>query len=249
MKCPMKTIVAAFSLAIGTFSLTTADACDRGGRGRIGITISRSPARHYVRPVSRNSQPAYPSALRPRPLPDRASVAAQAGQPAVVVPTNPSPQTSFAVASPQSPTSTVTANAQISGDSQPAEDVAQTALQLLGSMSQREVSQATSDSSEQQIPQFAPSVSQSHIGVWKVDISDNQSVKLTLNADDTFVWTATKQGKASTFNGEYRLKDGLLKLVRKGDLQQMSGTWKGKDSQFIFQLQGSSTAGLGFTRS
>ena len=92
-------------------------------------------------------------------------------------------------------------------------------------------------------------MSQSHIGVWKVDISDNQSVKLTLNADDTFVWTATKQGKASTFNGEYRLKDGLLKLVRKGDLQQMSGTWKGKDSQFIFQLQGSSTAGLGFIRS
>ena len=248
MKCPMKTIVAAFSLAIGTFSLTAADACDRGGRGRRSITISRSPARHYARPVSRNSQPAYPSALRSQPLPDRTPVA-QAGQPAAVVPTNPSPQTSFAVASSQLPTSTVTANAQISGDSQPVEDVAQTALQLLGSMSQREVSQTKSDSSEQQIPQFVPSVSQSHIGVWKVDISDNQSVKLTLNADDTFVWTATKQGKASTFNGEYRLKDGLLKLVRKGDLQQMSGTWKGKDSQFIFQLQGSSTAGLGFIRS
>jgi len=246
MKYPMKTIVAAFSLAIGTFSLTTADACDRGGRGRIGITISRSPARHYVRPAPRHSPPAYPSALQSRPLPARNPVA-QAGQPAAVVPTNPSPQTSFA--SSQSPTSTVTATAQISGDNQPVQDVAQTALQLLGSMSQREVSQATSDSSEQQIPQFAPSASQSHIGVWKVDMSDNQSVKLTLNADDTFVWTATKQGKASTFSGEYRMKDGLLKLVRKGDLQQMSGTWKGKDSQFIFQLQGSSTAGLGFTRS
>lgn len=248
MKCPMKTIVAAFGLAIGTCSLSPADACDRGGRGRIGITISRSPVRHYVRPPSRNSRPAYPSALRLQQLPDRTPVT-QAGQPAAVVPNNPSPQTSFPVASPQSPNPAVTANSRISGDSQPAQDVAQTALQLLGSMSQGEVSQATSDSSEQQIPQFAPSGSPSHIGVWKVNLSDNQSVELTLNADDTFVWTATKQGKVSTFSGDYRLKDGLLKLVRKGDLQQMSGTWKGKDSQYTFQLQGSSTAGLGFTRS
>lgn len=101
-----------------------------------------------------------------------------------------------------------------------------------------------------QIPQFtAPSTTfEGHVGTWNVQLPGNQSVELTLNNDRSFTWTATKQGKASSFTGQYRLESGRLTLVRSTDLQQMAGSWTGQDANFTFKLDGATNSGLTFTR-
>ena len=101
-----------------------------------------------------------------------------------------------------------------------------------------------------QIPEFtAPNATvEGHVGTWNVQLPGNQSVELTLNNDRSFTWTATKQGKASSFTGQYRLESGRLTLVRSTDLQQMAGSWTGQDANFTFKLDGATNSGLTFTR-
>ncbi|NNE01258.1 MAG: hypothetical protein HKN47_28425, partial [Pirellulaceae bacterium] len=102
------------------------------------------------------------------------------------------------------------------------------------------------------IPEFTAASTQSvgaHVGTWRVSLPGNQSVQLTLDAAGSFVWTASKNGKSSKFNGQYRLNNGRLTLVRAADLQQMAGTWSGKDSAFTFKLDGAKNGGLNFQRS
>ena len=121
------------------------------------------------------------------------------------------------------------------------------ALQMLVSISQTEPTPAAAS----QIPQFTPAASQStasHVGNWKVNLSGNQSVELTLNSDGSFIWTATKNGKSSNFQGQFRLESDRLTLVRSSDLQQMAGSWAGAGDQFTFKLDGATTGGLSFQR-
>ena len=142
------------------------------------------------------------------------------------------------------------------GNSQTAEA---SALQMLVSISTRRATPAqtsvpvrTTSQTATQIPQFSAAAQQpaaSHIGTWKANLPANQSVQLTLNADGSFVWTAIRSGKSSTFQGQFRLESGRLTLVRSNDLQQMAGSWSGAENQFTFKLNGATTGGLAFQRS
>jgi hypothetical protein len=125
----------------------------------------------------------------------------------------------------------------------------ESALKMLASIS---TNQSSATQSTTQIPQFtaASSVSTNpNAGTWKVNLPGNQSVALVLNDDSSFSWTATKDGKSSSFQGQFRLENGRLTLVRSNDLQQMTGTWSGQGESFTFKLDGATTSGLAFVRS
>ncbi len=127
------------------------------------------------------------------------------------------------------------------------------ALQLLASMTQPESSDTTSASDSPQIPQFAPAKTTAssevkHVGTWQVTLPGNQAVQLELNADGSFSWTASKDGKSSRFQGQYRLEDKRLTLVRSTDLQQMAGSWISRGDGFTFKLDGAANGGLNFNR-
>ena len=128
------------------------------------------------------------------------------------------------------------------------------ALQLLASISSAASvnTQAENASSVAQIPEFAPAAdatAPSHVGTWSVNLPGSQAVELVLNSDGSFRWTATKNGSASNFDGQYRLENDRLTLVRSNDLQQMAGSWTANEQGFSFKLDGATTGGLGFTRS
>ncbi|QDT09324.1 hypothetical protein [Planctomycetes bacterium K23_9] len=132
----------------------------------------------------------------------------------------------------------------------------QSALQALASISKAggEATKVTPETTTT-IPQFTaatatlPNTTAGHVGTWRVSLPGSQSVELNLASDGTFTWTATKNGKSSKFDGEYRLAQGRLTLVRSADLQQMVGDWTANDSGFAFKLDGTKTGGLNFKRS
>lgn len=102
-----------------------------------------------------------------------------------------------------------------------------------------------------ELPEFAPAAVPStnvHVGNWQVVLPGNQTITLALNGDNSFQWNAVKEGKASSFQGQYRIETGRLTLVRSNDLQQMSGSWSGEGSNFTFKLDGATTSGLAFVR-
>lgn len=102
-----------------------------------------------------------------------------------------------------------------------------------------------------EVPEFTTAASQtagSHVGTWAVSLPGNQTIVLALNNDNSFSWNASKDGKQSSFQGQYRLEGSRLTLVRSNDLQQMAGSWNGSDANFTFKLDGATTSGLAFTR-
>lgn len=88
----------------------------------------------------------------------------------------------------------------------------------------------------------------SHLGKWIAILPETQRVDLQLREQGTFSWTATKNGKSSTFEGQYLLQNGRLILVRSNDLQQMSGSWTATEQGFDFHLEGANTGSLNFVR-
>ncbi len=87
-----------------------------------------------------------------------------------------------------------------------------------------------------------------HVGTWRVALPGNQNISLALNPDHSFQWNAVKDGKSSSFQGQYRMEAGRLTLVRSNDLQQMAGNWSGEGANFTFKLDGATTSGLAFSR-
>lgn len=132
------------------------------------------------------------------------------------------------------------------------------ALQMLAAMSASQAAPAQAAAAAQpaqqaapQIPQFTAANQQpaaNHVGTWKANLGNNQAVELTLKANGSFVWTAVRSGKSSTFEGQFRLESGRLTLVRSNDLQQMAGSWSGAGNQFTFKLGGATTGSLAFQR-
>ncbi|MEM8669436.1 MAG: hypothetical protein AAGG48_18065 [Planctomycetota bacterium] len=274
MKRQIKNLVlTAASIAVAVGSTIPAQACDRrGARSRVSISRAHYPVvrqpvylppskpvctePRYVQtppsfpPVAPQVQPVgginiqQAAATRPAPV-------NQANPSAAAAPTvNPQRSSSVGQRQPASPA----ANAS-NGNTQTSEA---SALQMLASISSRQTTSGQTPTPETnasqtttQIPQFSAAVQQpaaSHIGKWRANLSGNQAVELTLNADGGFVWTATRNGKSSTFQGQFRIVSGKLTLVRSSDLQQMAGTWSGTENQFTFKLEGSTTGGLNFQR-
>ncbi len=85
-------------------------------------------------------------------------------------------------------------------------------------------------------------------GAWQVSLPGNQTIQLVLNDDSSFVWTASKDGKSSSFEGRYVLENGRLTLVRANDQQQMSGSWNQTDRGASFKLDGTNSSALEFSR-
>lgn len=121
------------------------------------------------------------------------------------------------------------------------------ALQILGSMSsaagdmRQPVENVAGVATASQIPP-------SHFGTWVVNMNGNQMIRLSLNQNNTFVWSVIKDGNESRLEGQYRLDGQRLILVRSSDLQQMAGSWTGNGSNFTFKLDGASDNGLPFAR-
>ena len=102
-----------------------------------------------------------------------------------------------------------------------------------------------------EVPEFTAAASPTtgtHVGTWAVSLPGNQQIVLALSDDNSFSWSATKDGKSSSFQGQYRLEGNRLTLVRSNVLQQMAGSWTGADANFSFKLDGATTSGLAFAR-
>jgi hypothetical protein len=90
--------------------------------------------------------------------------------------------------------------------------------------------------------------SSTHVGSWTVNLPGNQTITLGLDNENRFQWLATKDGKSTSFNGQFRLEGNRLTLVRSNDLQQMAGDWTGEGDNFTFKLDGATNSGLAFVR-
>ena len=126
------------------------------------------------------------------------------------------------------------------------------ALQMLASISNTSTTTEPAAASSPQIPEFGPAntgETVEHVGTWSVTLPGNQSVRLDLNSDGSFSWTASKNGSSSEFKGRYRLEKNRLTLVRSNDLKQMAGSWVGSGEAFTFKLDGATTGGLAFKKS
>jgi len=128
------------------------------------------------------------------------------------------------------------------------------ALQLLASMNGdaansaiAELEVASSIETVASIGELQPTGA--HVGTWRVVLPGNQTIALVLSADNNFQWSAVKDGKASSFQGQYMMDAGRLTLVRSTDLQQMAGSWNGNGANFTFKLDGATSSGLAFARS
>ncbi len=153
--------------------------------------------------------------------------------------------------------------AQPAGQGGQSQDATQSALQMLASLGgQQGQEQSTPNTAGQpqsdsqadagfELPQFtaAPASNQPAVGgAFTVSLPGDQTIQLVLNNDSTFVWTATKAGQSSSFQGRYILENGRLNLVRSNDLQQMTGTWTQTQQGASFKLDGTNASALEFNR-
>lgn len=101
-----------------------------------------------------------------------------------------------------------------------------------------------------QVPQFtaASTTTAPHIGVFTATLPSNVTIELRLTSGNTFSWIVRNNGKVTQFNGQYRVSQGRLTLVRSQDLQQMAGTMTTASNGFTFKLDGTNNAGLNFKR-
>ena len=273
MKRHIKTLVlTAASIAATTTAAMPAQACGgRSGRSYVSVSRSRYPVVRqpvYVRPVQ--SACGTPRVVQPpvhlpqpvqQPIQPVGGINRQPVRPvAPVNQVNPAAATTPAAtaAAPQvsTPVQAVTPSSNASATNSPTAEAS--ALQMLAAMSASQAAPAQAAAAAQpaqqaasQIPQFTAANQQpaaNHVGTWKANLGNNQAVELTLKADGSFVWTAVRSGKSSTFEGQFRLESGRLTLVRSNDLQQMAGSWSGAGNQFTFKLGGATTGSLAFQR-
>ncbi len=130
-----------------------------------------------------------------------------------------------------------TQQAPAAGNGQTAE---QSALQLLGAMG------GTAQPQTQQ-PQAQAQPTNSNVGTWVAKVGDQATVRLELRADNTFTWTATRNGKTSNFSGNYSTQGGKLTLTR-SDNQSLAGAMTINANGFNFKLDGAKDNGLTFAR-
>jgi hypothetical protein len=84
-------------------------------------------------------------------------------------------------------------------------------------------------------------------GEFVATVKEGATVRLSLNADGSFRWTATASGKTSNFEGTFVLQNGSLQLVR-ADNQKLEGSMTPIDGGFNLRLSGQTDSGLNFVR-
>lgn len=93
-----------------------------------------------------------------------------------------------------------------------------------------------------------PTTTAKHVGTWTATVGSDATVQLSLQADGSFQWVASKGGKQSRFDGQFTISDGTLTLARSSDNQKLSGSMSFNGQGFNFKLNGAKDAGLNFTQ-
>ncbi len=101
-------------------------------------------------------------------------------------------------------------------------------------------------------PQSAPVQTQTpaNVGNWTATLGNGANVRLILQADGNFSWSATnKAGAASSFSGRFTMGNGSLTLIRGNDSQRLEGTMTNNgQNAFSFKVAGNNAAAINFTR-
>ena len=102
-----------------------------------------------------------------------------------------------------------------------------------------------SGSGQASAPQAQSPQTSSPTGNFTAQVSGGATVRLSLNQDGTFAWSAAKDGKTSNFQGNYSLNGSSLTLLR-SDKQKLEGTLTPKAGGFNLRLAGQQGGELSF---
>jgi len=129
------------------------------------------------------------------------------------------------------PAPTQTGNAQMS------------ALQALGGFAPPQTTPAQPAPVQNQTSGF--------VGTWTATLGNGSNVRMTLQADGNFNWTATnKAGNVSSFSGQFTVGNGSLTLTRSTDNQRLEGSMSNNSQNaFSFNVAGNNAAAINFSRS
>lgn len=86
------------------------------------------------------------------------------------------------------------------------------------------------------------------VGQFVATMSGGTTVRLSVGADGAFTWTATANGKDSTFQGTFSIQNGSFTLARSNDNQKLEGGFTPTADGFSLKLSGQTDAGLNFVR-
>ena len=251
-------LVAAITLSSAIAGISTTEAGCHGSRGYSRGYSSHNYHRHHhnygyasprygyaqpqpihaVRPV----QPVQQQFVQPQPVAQQQLAPQQQQIPVQqqIAPAQPqvAPQQQLAPQQPVAPVQSQVAPQQQAPvqQSQAPANAQTSALQALGGFAP---------------PQTAQVQTPAHVGNWTATLGNGANVRLVLQADGAFSWSATnKAGNASTFQGSYTVGNGSLTLTRGTDNQKLAGgmTTSGNNA-FSFKLTGNNAAGINFTRS
>jgi len=98
------------------------------------------------------------------------------------------------------------------------------------------------------VAQEVPASSAVPTGDFTAAVTNGAQVRLSLRADNSFVWVATKGEKQSSFQGSFSLAGSDLTLLRSSDNQKLTGTLTPSAAGFQLKLAGQTDAGLAFVR-
>jgi len=93
----------------------------------------------------------------------------------------------------------------------------------------------------------SPAASVPFSGNFVATVANGATIRLTLNADGTFAWQANKDGKASSFQGNFTMQNGTLSLNR-ADSQKLEGALTMGNNGFALRLAGQTEMNLNFVR-
>ncbi|KAA5543876.1 hypothetical protein FYK55_11965 [Roseiconus nitratireducens] len=213
---------------------------------------------NYGQPTLGQPSQTQPGVVRSAPAPTRQPQPAAAGiaRSANVNPTTQIQSQTTAPASKPGPTKTAaTASGLATNTSVDAETSALAALASLAAQSNAS-QPSTTQSAEPQATSAQPVTTPvetsadaaMHVGRWQAKLPSDVTVSLELAAGGTFAWVVQKDGKTTSFSGQYRITDGRLTLVRSNDLQKMAGSWTEGKNGFTFKLDGANNSGLQFSK-
>jgi hypothetical protein len=86
------------------------------------------------------------------------------------------------------------------------------------------------------------------VGEFSATLTNGTTIRLSLRADGSFNWVATKGDKVSTFQGTFAFGGASLTLNRSSDSQKLEGSLALTTNGFKLQLGGQNAEGLNFVR-
>jgi hypothetical protein len=94
----------------------------------------------------------------------------------------------------------------------------------------------------------SPAQQPAPIGEFSASLTNGTTIRLSLRADGSFSWVATKGDKVSTFQGTFAFGGTSLTLNRSNDSQKLEGSLAMTAGGFKLQLGGQNAEGLNFVR-